>query len=140
MQACIILMPLAFLSSAIRETLIRPGSWIAVAVAAALFLRMVFDPKIQRDVQAINIGMRDQRRVHGRIGILDPRWGLFGSLTGDRALLITRAIATAEFVLALVLARRFEGHLLLFAFATFFATIELSILHGARMYADQDPE
>jgi hypothetical protein len=134
-QACAIFMPVALIYPNIRNTMVEPAAWIAVAAAATLFLRMVFDPQIQRDVQAINFERRDQRRAQGRIGIFDPRWGLFGSITGDNVLLFTHTIAMAEFLLALVFSRQLEGRFLLLVGATFFAAIELSILHGVRIYA-----
>jgi hypothetical protein len=104
---------------------------VAAAVAIALFLRMLFDPRCRRGIDAANAELRGDRPWPSmrRVKFSEPEWGLFRTRSGNRSLQVLRAILFFEFIIALVLTGRDRTDLLLLAAASFAVTMMLSIIH-----------
>jgi hypothetical protein len=128
--ACAALIALSPFVDLVSDALVRPATYVAAAVAAVLFLRMLFDPKCHRGINAAKREMRGDRPFGFRwISFSDPQWGLFGSRAGEPALLWVRAVLMGEFILAMLLSGKEGSDILLLAFAAFFVAMMLSIIH-----------
>jgi hypothetical protein len=128
---CAILVPLCLFVEPLRAAFVYPMTLVAAAVALALFLRMLFDPRCRRGVDAANAELRGDApwpRMQ-RVKFSDPEWGLFGKRYGNRRLQVVRTILFFEFMIALALTGRERTDLLLFAAAAFAVTMMLSIIH-----------
>jgi hypothetical protein len=125
------LVPLSVFIRSLRVALVYPMTLVAAAVTTALFLRMLFDARCRRGINAANAELRGDRpwpNMH-RVKFSDPEWGLFGTRSGNRSLQVLRALLLFEFIVALVLTGRDRTDLLLLAAASFAVTMMLSIIH-----------
>jgi hypothetical protein len=115
----------------LRDILVRPLTLMTAAVVIVLFLRALFDARVRKGIDAVNIELRGGKPWPGRIlpRPFDLEWGLFGSRMGDRPLQVIRVVCFAEFILALVFSRHDRPDLLLLAAASFGVTIMLTIIH-----------
>lgn len=125
------LVPLSLLVEALRAALVYPFTLIAAAMTVVLFLRMLFDPRCRRGIEAANAELRGGRTWPsiGRVKFSDPEWGLFGTRHGAGPLQIVRATLFFEVIVGLVLTSRDRTDLLLLSAASFAVTIVLSIIH-----------
>jgi hypothetical protein len=127
---CAILVLASPLVPVVRTSLVQPSFYIAAAVAALLFLRMLFDPKCRRGIVAANSEMRGSQtgRSWGP-SFFDPSWGLFGSRLGSRALLGLRAILLVELILAALTNRGARHDVPLLAFTGLMIVTLLGLIH-----------
>jgi hypothetical protein len=135
---CAIVVAISPFAEPAREVLVRPLTWVAAAVAALLFLRMLLDPQWHRGIWAANRELQGDRpfRLRGP-KLTDPQWGLFGSRGGTRPLLLVRAVLFLEFIAALVSSGVGKPDVLFLASAGFAVAIMLSLIHiGLNMPAE----
>jgi hypothetical protein len=106
--------------------------YVAAAVAALLFLCMLFDPRRHRAIHQANVDMRRGQSLGNfpKVRLLDPEWGLFGTRAGTPALLAIRAVLLLELILALLLSGKYgpSRDVALLAFAAVFITVELGLV------------
>ena len=126
-----VLVPLSLSVEPLRGALVYPMTLVAAAATIVLFLRMLFDPRCRRGIDAANAELRGGRSWPSmrRIKFFDDEWGLFGTRSGDRPLQLVRAVLFVEFIVALVLTGSERTDLLLLAAASFAVTMMLSIIH-----------
>ena len=111
--------------------IVRPLAMLAGAIVILLFLRVLFDPKCHRGIEAANREMMGDQGFQFRlIPILDAQWGLFGSRAGTPLLLAVRGILLIEALVAMLLIREAPG-LTFLAFASLGVVMMLSLLHAA---------
>ena len=97
--------PVAAFSSVVRRAIVGPLTLVEVAVVILLFLRMLFDVRVRRGIDATNLELQGGQLFRfRRRRVFDPEWGLFGSRTGDLPLQIVRAVLFAEFIATVALA------------------------------------
>jgi hypothetical protein len=125
------LVPLSLFVEPLRTALAYPVTLVAAAVTIALFLRMLFDSRCRRGINAANAELRGGRPWPSRrqVKFSKPEWGLFGARYGNRPLRILRIVLFFEFIVAFVLTGRDRTDLLLLAGASFAVTMMLSIIH-----------
>ena len=118
---------------------VGPVTYVCAAAILVLFLRMLFDPRCHRGIEAANREMHsDQPFRAKRPRLNDPQWGLFGSRAGDKSLLFVRAVLFCEFGVAMLLSR-VRPDLTLLAAASFGVAIMLSLLHVGLKRSAFDP-
>ena len=129
---CAVLVAVSPLFPALRTALVRPSIYVAAAVAVVLFLRMLFDPRCRRGIDAANVELRGGRPWPSGRGIkfADPEWGFFGSRVGTPALLRVRAVLFVEFILAMVLSGWGGSDVLVLSFAGLAVAMMLTIIHA----------
>ena len=128
---CAVVIAISPFAPAIRAALVRPAIYLAAALAVVLFLRMLFDPKCRRGIDAANLELRGGRPwPWGRkIKFADPEWGIFGSRGGEPGLLRVRAVLFVEFILAILLSGRNGSDVLVLSFAGLMVAMMLTIIH-----------
>jgi hypothetical protein len=121
---CAIVIPLSWFFEPVRVALVRPMIWFVAIVAAVLFLRFVFDWRLQQGVWALNTEMQGPNYpfTFRWISFRDPQWGVFGSRMGPRSLIVARLVVFAEMTLSCYVARTHPDVLLL-AFVAFVLSI-----------------
>ena len=131
---CAVVIAITPFVASVRTTLVRPSVYIAAAMAVVLFVRILFDPKCRRGIDAANLELRGGRPWPGwrSIEFFDPEWGLFGSRMGSPTLLRVRAVLFVEFILVMVLSGRNGGDVLVLSFAASSIPGMLSIIHAAQ--------
>lgn len=113
-----------------RSLLATPMSLLAATTAIVLFLRLLFDPRCRRGIEAATREMMGGQGFQFRLTpIFDPHWGIFGSRAGPPLLLAIRAALVVELFAAMVLTGRGVPDLLYLAFASFFVVMLLSLIH-----------
>lgn len=118
---------------------VGPITYVCAAALLVLFLRMLFDPRCHRGIEAANREMHgDQPFRAKRPRLNDPQWGLFGSHAGDKSLLFVRAVLFCEFGVAMLFSRA-RPDLTLLAAASFGIAIMLSLLHIGLKRSAPDP-
>jgi len=119
---------------------IRPVTYLCATTILILFVRMLFDPRCHRGIEAANREMQGSQLFRARWPKLkDPKWGLFGSGVGDRPLLVVRAVLFCEFAVTML----FGGvrpDLTLLAGASFGVAMLLSLLHASLQPSVNDPK
>ncbi|NYT42903.1 hypothetical protein HZY97_19170 [Sphingomonas sp. R-74633] len=112
-----------------------PATAIVAAIAALLFLRMLFSPTYRRGIETADTAMRANKASPRRaIGMRDPEWGLFGGRTGAPALIWLRAILFLGIFPAMLLQAWIGEAIWLWVAGTFVA-MELSLMHIALEHA-----
>jgi len=125
----------------VHWTVVRPLTYVTGAMAAILFVRAVFDMKVQKGVAAFNRELRRRKSLPfwSLSRWRDTEWGIFGSRYGKASTLAIRAAVLAEFVVACV-ASGPHRDILLLSFAATFTVTMLLILHvGLNTQASQEP-
>lgn len=119
--------------------IVGPVTYVCAAAILILFLRMLFDPRCHRGINAAN------KEIHGGqpletkwLRLNDPQWGLFGSSAGDKSLLFIRAVLFCELGVAMLFSR-VRPDLMLLAAASFGVAIMLSLLHVGLKRSALDP-
>ena len=130
---CALVIAVSPFVASVRAVLVRPSIYVAAALAIALFVRMLLDPKCRRGIDAANIELRGGKPWPSgrRIKFSDAEWGLFGSRVGTPALAWVRAALFVEFILAMLLSGRNGSELSVLSFAALAVALLLSIIHGA---------
>ena len=99
-----ILFPMALFTDALSDDLLQRALYASAFALAVVFLRVVFDPAVQRAVMAANLELQQGQPFKPRwISPLDPTWGAFGSRMGRGVLPWLRLLLLGEFVIGLVL-------------------------------------
>jgi len=118
---------------------VGPVTYVCAAATLVLFLRMLFDPRCHRGIEAANKEMHgDQPFQSDWPRLNDPQWGLFGSSAGNKSLLFVRAALFCELGVAML----FSGvrpDLTLLAAASSGVAIMLSLLHVGLKRSALDP-
>jgi hypothetical protein len=118
-------------------------SWSGSVIAVLLFARILLNPHSRGGFDQLNTEMRadaikqsSRRRLLG-IGLLNEKWGLFGSRVGSPAILIVRTVLLAEFVIFQFV---FGGNMqpTLMAGASAFIAMELSIIYAVEQTLPKD--
>ena len=136
---CAILVFASPLVPMVRTSLVRPSFYLAAAVGALLFLRMLFDPKCRRGIMAANSEMRGSQTGRSWApSFFDPGWGLFGSRLGSRALLGLRAILLVEFGLTIITGDGRPTDVPLLAFTGLMIVMLLGLIHLGVSTPDED--
>lgn len=99
-----VLVPMALFTEALSDDLLQRALGASAFALAVVFLRVVFDPAVQRAVVAANQELQEGKPFAARwISPMDPTWGAFGSRTGNGVLPWLRLVLLAEFVLGIVM-------------------------------------
>jgi hypothetical protein len=99
-----ILFPLALFTDALSDDQLQRALYASAFALAVVFLRVMFDPGIQRAVMAANLELQQGQPFKPRwISPMDATWGAFGSRMGHGVLPWLRLVMLGEFVLGLVL-------------------------------------
>ncbi len=99
-----ILFPMALFTDALSDDLLQRALYASAFALAVLFLRVVFDPAVQRAVMAANLELQQGQPFKSRwISPMDPTWGAFGRRMGHGVLPWLRLVLLGEFVVGLVL-------------------------------------
>jgi hypothetical protein len=99
-----ILFPLALFTHAVSEDLLQRALYASAFALGVVFLRVVFDPAVQRAVMAANHELQEGQPFKPRwISPMDPTWGAFGSRMGQGVLPWLRLVLLGEFALGLIL-------------------------------------
>ncbi|WP_157132614.1 hypothetical protein [Novosphingobium nitrogenifigens] len=109
-----------------------PATIFVAAVAALLFLRMLFSRFYRDGIDLINLDMRGGDPWPGkRKKFFDPDWGLFGIRTGSPKLLWVRAILFLG-AMPLALTQAWVGIAIVqLWWASLFVVMILSLMYGA---------
>lgn len=108
--------------------LVGPVTYVCAGAISVLFLRMLFDPRCHRYIEAANREMHGDQPFRAKWPRLnDPQWGLFGSRAGDKLLLLVRVVLLCEFGVAMLFGHM-RPDLTLLAAASFGVAIMLSLL------------
>lgn len=118
---------------------VRPVTYTCAAATLVLFLRMLFDPRCHRGIEAANQEIHGGQPFRAKwLGLNDPQWGVFGSRVGGKALLWVRAVLFCEFGVAMLFGRA-QPDLTLLAAASLGAAMMLSLLHVGLKSSETDP-
>jgi hypothetical protein len=99
-----ILFPIALFTDLLSDDLLQRALYASAFALAVVFLRVVFDPAVQRAVMAANLKLQQGQPFKPRwISPMDPTWGLFGARMGRGVLPWLRLLLIGEFLVGLVL-------------------------------------
>ena len=118
---------------------VQPMTYFCAAATLMLFLRMLFDPRCHRGIEAANRELLGDQPFRAKWPKLnDPQWGLFGSRGGDKSLMFVSAVLFCEVVVAMPFSR-VRPELLLLAAASLGVTMMLSLIHIGLSCSAADP-
>ncbi len=99
-----VLFPMALFTDALSDDLLLRALYASAFALAVVFLRVTFDPAVQRAVMEANHALQEGQPFKARwISPMDATWGAFGSRMGHGVLPWLRLVMLGEFVLGLVL-------------------------------------
>lgn len=99
-----ILFPMALFTDALSDDLLQRALYASAFALAVVFLRVVFDPAVQRAVMAANLELQQGQPFKPRwISPMDPTWGAFGRRMGHGVLPWLRLVLLGEFIVGLIL-------------------------------------
>ncbi len=116
----------------LRETAVRPAAGFTAAVAALLFLRILFSSTYRAGIDRANLEMKGDDPWPGKFkSVSDETWGLFGTRAGDTPLLWLRAVLVVGLIPVGLLQELIGTEVFYLWLAAAFVIMELSLMHAA---------